>query len=171
MFFYKTLKLSDLPKIIKDTLALSSFHSLPLRRKCTGRVDELLSIIGKAQEFFVNNVGTEWVFICDHHRILPVRRYVHGRNTGHDLIRPGHPADSQSIRNGAGASRTDRGHDACHRTRHPTLRVMSPVGSEDRQAQHREILLSCHAVYIDCPRRPIVRRIFTGSGILSSEIN
>lgn len=64
MFYYKTLKIRDLPKIIKDTLALSSLSLFALA--AASALGELmsyyqLSII--AQQFFVDNVGTKWVFI------------------------------------------------------------------------------------------------------------
>lgn len=64
MFFYKTLKLSDLPKIIKDTLALSSLSLFALAAaSALGELMSYYQLSVKAQEFFVNNVGTEWVFI------------------------------------------------------------------------------------------------------------
>lgn len=64
MFFYKTLKLSDLPKIIKDTLALSSLSLFALAAaSALGELMSYYQLSVKAQEFFVNNVGTEWIFI------------------------------------------------------------------------------------------------------------
>jgi C4-dicarboxylate transporter, DctM subunit len=64
MFFYKTLKLSDLPKIIKDTLALSSLSLFALAAaSALGELMSYYQLSVKAQEFFVNNVGSEWVFI------------------------------------------------------------------------------------------------------------
>jgi C4-dicarboxylate transporter, DctM subunit len=64
MFFYKTLKLSDLPKIIKDTLALSSLSLFALAAaSALGELMSYYQLSVKAQEFFVNNVGAEWVFI------------------------------------------------------------------------------------------------------------
>ncbi|MBY0099204.1 TRAP transporter large permease [Mesobacillus maritimus] len=64
MFYYKTLKLKDLPKILMDTLALSSLSLFALA--CASALGELMSYyqLGTlAQEFFTNNVGTEWMFI------------------------------------------------------------------------------------------------------------
>ncbi|BCB05191.1 TRAP transporter large permease [Bacillus sp. KH172YL63] len=64
MFFYKTLKLSDLPKIIKDTLALSSLSLFALAAaSALGELMSYYQLAVKAQDFFVNNVGAEWVFI------------------------------------------------------------------------------------------------------------
>ncbi|MBU5266561.1 TRAP transporter large permease [Virgibacillus proomii] len=64
MFIYKTLKLKDLPKILLDTLALSSLSLFALA--AASALGELLSYykLGSiAQEFFTNHVGTEWLFI------------------------------------------------------------------------------------------------------------
>jgi C4-dicarboxylate transporter, DctM subunit len=64
MFFYKTLKWSDLPKILMDTLALSSLSLFALAT--ASALGELLSYYqlgARAQEFFANNVGSEWLFI------------------------------------------------------------------------------------------------------------
>jgi len=64
MFYYKTLKVKDLPKILMDTLALSSLSLFALA--CASALGELMSYyqLGTlAQEFFTNNVGTEWMFI------------------------------------------------------------------------------------------------------------
>lgn len=64
MFFYKTLKLKDLPKIIVDTLALSSLSLFALAT--ASALGELMSYyqLGTiAQEFFTNNIGSEWLFI------------------------------------------------------------------------------------------------------------
>ncbi|MBD1378919.1 TRAP transporter large permease [Metabacillus arenae] len=64
MFFYKTLKMKDLPKILMDTLALSSLSLFALA--CASALGELMSYyrLGTiAQEFFSNNVGSEWLFI------------------------------------------------------------------------------------------------------------
>ncbi|KAB2330995.1 TRAP transporter large permease [Bacillus mesophilum] len=64
MFYYKTLKVKDLPKILMDTLALSSLSLFALA--CASALGELMSYyqLGTAaQEFFTNNVGSEWLFI------------------------------------------------------------------------------------------------------------
>ncbi|WP_053360904.1 TRAP transporter large permease [Bacillus sp. FJAT-27251] len=64
MFFYKTLKLSDLPKILADTLALSSLSLFALAAaSALGELMSYYQLSVKAQEFFVNNVGSEWLFI------------------------------------------------------------------------------------------------------------
>lgn len=64
LFIYKTLKLKDIPKILIDTLALSSLSLFALA--AASALGELMSYyqLGTvAQEFFTNNVGAKWVFI------------------------------------------------------------------------------------------------------------
>lgn len=64
MFYYKTLRLKDLPSILMDTLALSSLSLFALAS--ASALGELMSYyqLGViAQEFFTNNVGTKWLFI------------------------------------------------------------------------------------------------------------
>ncbi|URT71299.1 TRAP transporter large permease [Cytobacillus firmus] len=64
MFFYKTLKLSDLPKILMDTLALSSLSLFALAAaSALGELMSYYQLSTMAQDFFVNNVGAKWVFI------------------------------------------------------------------------------------------------------------
>ncbi|WP_077325279.1 TRAP transporter large permease [Virgibacillus siamensis] len=64
MFYYKTLKLKDLPKILMDTLALSSLSLFALA--AASALGELMSYyqLGTiAQDFFTNNVGQKWLFL------------------------------------------------------------------------------------------------------------
>ncbi len=64
MFYYKTLKLKDLPKILIDTLSLSSLSLFALAT--ASALGELMSYYQLgivAQQFFTNNIGTEWLFI------------------------------------------------------------------------------------------------------------
>jgi tripartite ATP-independent transporter DctM subunit len=64
MFFYKTLKISDLPKILMDTLALSSLSLFALAAaSALGELMSYYQLSTMAQDFFVNNVGAKWVFI------------------------------------------------------------------------------------------------------------
>ncbi|MCP2035452.1 tripartite ATP-independent transporter DctM subunit [Planomicrobium sp. HSC-17F08] len=64
MFYYKTLKIRDLPKIIKDTLALSSLSLFALAAaSALGELMSYYQLSVIAQQFFVDNVGTKWVFI------------------------------------------------------------------------------------------------------------
>ncbi|USK39366.1 TRAP transporter large permease [Cytobacillus firmus] len=64
MFFYKTLKLSDLPKILMDTLALSSLSLFALAAaSALGELMSYYQLSTMAQDFFVNNVGAKWLFI------------------------------------------------------------------------------------------------------------
>lgn len=64
MFFYKTLKLADLPKILMDTLALSSLSLFALAAaSALGELMSYYQLSTMAQDFFVNNVGAKWVFI------------------------------------------------------------------------------------------------------------
>lgn len=64
MFFYKTLKVKDLPKILFDTLALSSLSLFALA--AASALGELMSYYQLgilAQEFFTDYVDAKWVFI------------------------------------------------------------------------------------------------------------
>lgn len=64
MFFYKTLKLSDLPKILMDTLALSSLSLFALAAaSALGELMSYYQLSTMAQDFFVNNVGAKSLFI------------------------------------------------------------------------------------------------------------
>jgi len=64
MFYYKTIRVKDLPKILKDTLALSSLSLFALA--AASSLGELMSYyqLGTlAEEFFTNHVGTKWLFL------------------------------------------------------------------------------------------------------------
>ncbi|QBP41869.1 TRAP transporter large permease [Paenisporosarcina antarctica] len=64
VFIYKTIKIRDLPKILMDTLALSSLSIFALA--AASALGELLSyfrVSTIAQDFFTNNIGSKWLFI------------------------------------------------------------------------------------------------------------
>lgn len=64
MLYYKTLKVKDLPKILMDTLALSSLSLFALA--AASALGELMSYyqLGTiAQDFFTDNVSVKWVFL------------------------------------------------------------------------------------------------------------
>lgn len=64
MFYYKTLKLRDLPKIIFDTLSLSALSLFALAT--ASALGELLSyyqLATLAQTFFTENISMKWVFL------------------------------------------------------------------------------------------------------------
>lgn len=64
MFYYKTLHLKDLPKILMDTLALSSLSLFALA--AASALGELLSyyqLSAIAQDFFTDNVSAKWFFL------------------------------------------------------------------------------------------------------------
>ncbi|WP_332696735.1 TRAP transporter large permease [Halalkalibacter lacteus] len=64
MFYYKTLKVKDLPKILVDTLTLSSLSLFALA--AASALGELLSYYQLAswvQEFFANNIDSKFVFL------------------------------------------------------------------------------------------------------------
>ncbi|MEI3600064.1 MULTISPECIES: TRAP transporter large permease [unclassified Oceanobacillus] len=64
MFYYKTLHVKDLPGILMDTLALSSLSLFALAAaSALGELMSYYQLGSLAQEFFTNNVGTEWLFI------------------------------------------------------------------------------------------------------------
>lgn len=64
MFIYKTIKLSDLPKILMDTLALSSLSLFALAAaSALGELLGYFQLATVAQDFFTNNIGSKWLFI------------------------------------------------------------------------------------------------------------
>ncbi|WP_085993395.1 TRAP transporter large permease [Oceanobacillus senegalensis] len=64
MFYYKTLKLNDLPKILMDTLALSSLSLFALATaSALGELMSYYQLGAIAQDFFTNNIGSPWVFV------------------------------------------------------------------------------------------------------------
>lgn len=64
MFYYKTLKFADMPGILKDTLALSSLSLFALAAaSALGELMSYYQLSVVAQQFFVDNVGTKWLFI------------------------------------------------------------------------------------------------------------
>src|SRR5699024_10171208 len=64
MFFYKTLKIRDLPKIFADTLALSSLSLFALAAaSALGELMSYYQVSVIAQEFFSNNIGSKWIFL------------------------------------------------------------------------------------------------------------
>lgn len=64
MFYYKTIKWRDMPKILVDTLALSSLSLFALAAaSALGELMSYYQISVLAQQFFTNNVGTKWLFI------------------------------------------------------------------------------------------------------------
>ncbi|GGA90947.1 TRAP transporter large permease [Ornithinibacillus halotolerans] len=64
MFFYKTLKLKDIPKILFDTLALSSLSLFALAAaSALGELMSYYQLSALAQDFFANNIGSKAVFL------------------------------------------------------------------------------------------------------------
>jgi tripartite ATP-independent transporter DctM subunit len=64
MFVYRTLKVKDLPKIIVDTLALSSLSLFALAAaSALGELMSYYQLSVIAQQFFANHIGTEGLFI------------------------------------------------------------------------------------------------------------
>jgi tripartite ATP-independent transporter DctM subunit len=64
MFIYKTIKLKDLPKILTDTLALSSLSLFALAAaSALGELMSYYQLSVMAQDFFVNSIGEKWLFI------------------------------------------------------------------------------------------------------------
>lgn len=64
MFYYKTLKWKDLPKILMDTLALSSLSLFALAAaSALGELMSYYQLGTAAQEFFTNNINSKWVFL------------------------------------------------------------------------------------------------------------
>ncbi|WP_138418660.1 TRAP transporter large permease [Aquibacillus sediminis] len=64
MFFYKTLTLKQLPKILLDTLALSSLSLFALATaNALGELMSYYQLGTLAQEFFANNIGSKVIFL------------------------------------------------------------------------------------------------------------
>lgn len=64
MFFYKTLKVRDIPKILVDTLGLSSLSLFALAAaSALGELMSYYQLGAIAQDFFNNNIDAEWIFI------------------------------------------------------------------------------------------------------------
>ncbi|MFD1065957.1 TRAP transporter large permease [Oceanobacillus locisalsi] len=64
MFYYKTLKMKDFPKILFDTLALSSLSLFALAAaSALGELMSYYQLGATAQAFFENNIGSQWLFI------------------------------------------------------------------------------------------------------------
>lgn len=64
MFYYKTLKMKDMPKVIFDTLALSSLSLFALAT--ASALGELLSYYrlgAMAESFFADSIDSRWIFI------------------------------------------------------------------------------------------------------------
>lgn len=64
MFYYKTLKLKDIPKILMDTLMLSSLSLFALAAaNALGELMSYYKLSVWAQDFFANNIDSKWVFL------------------------------------------------------------------------------------------------------------
>lgn len=64
MFFYKTIKWRDMPKILFDTLALSSLSLFALAAaSALGELMSYYQVSVHVQGFFAEHVGTKWLFI------------------------------------------------------------------------------------------------------------
>lgn len=64
MFIYRTIKLKDLPKILIDTLALSSLSLFALAAaSALGELMSYYQLGSLAQEFFTNSVGSKGLFL------------------------------------------------------------------------------------------------------------
>lgn len=64
MFFYKTIKIKDLPKILMDTLALSSLSLFALATaSALGELMSYYQMGAIAQNFFASNIGSSGAFL------------------------------------------------------------------------------------------------------------
>ncbi|WP_201779280.1 TRAP transporter large permease [Guptibacillus hwajinpoensis] len=64
VFYYKTLKIKDFPKILVDTLTLSSLSLFALA--AANALGELMSYYQLslwAEQFFANNIDSKWIFL------------------------------------------------------------------------------------------------------------
>src|SRR5690625_1654862 len=64
MFFYKTLKVKDLSKVLADTLALSSLSLFALAAaNALGELMSYYQLSVTAQQFFSESIGSKWLFL------------------------------------------------------------------------------------------------------------
>lgn len=64
MFFYKTLKFSDLPEILEDTLSLSSLSLFALSAaSALGELMGYYQVSRIAQQFFTTHITSAWIFM------------------------------------------------------------------------------------------------------------
>ncbi|WP_176142464.1 TRAP transporter large permease [Halobacillus hunanensis] len=64
MFYYKTLKLKDFPKILVDTLTLSSLSLFALAAaSALGQLMSYYRLSTWAEQFFANNIDSRWLFL------------------------------------------------------------------------------------------------------------
>ncbi|WP_062513577.1 TRAP transporter large permease [Halobacillus sp. KGW1] len=64
MFYYKTLKIKDFPKILVDTLTLSSLSLFALAAaNALGELMSYYQLSTWAEQFFANNIDSKWVFL------------------------------------------------------------------------------------------------------------
>ncbi|WP_347548640.1 TRAP transporter large permease [Pseudalkalibacillus hwajinpoensis] len=64
VFYYKTLKIKDFPKILVDTLTLSSLSLFALAAaNALGELMSYYQLSVWAEQFFANNIDSKWVFL------------------------------------------------------------------------------------------------------------
>ncbi|CDQ18526.1 TRAP transporter, DctM subunit [Halobacillus karajensis] len=64
MFYYKTLKVKDFPKIFVDTLTLSSLSLFALAAaNALGELMSYYQLSVWAEQFFANNIDSKWIFL------------------------------------------------------------------------------------------------------------
>ncbi|UOQ95284.1 TRAP transporter large permease [Halobacillus shinanisalinarum] len=64
MFYYKTLKLKDFPKILVDTLTLSSLSLFALAAaSALGELMSYYQLSSWVEQFFANNIDSKWIFL------------------------------------------------------------------------------------------------------------
>ncbi|MFC7063395.1 TRAP transporter large permease [Halobacillus seohaensis] len=64
MFYYKTLKIKDFPKIFVDTLTLSSLSLFALAAaNALGELMSYYQLSTWAEQFFANNIDSKWIFL------------------------------------------------------------------------------------------------------------
>ncbi|WP_370314277.1 TRAP transporter large permease subunit [Guptibacillus hwajinpoensis] len=62
--YYKTLKIKDFPKILVDTLTLSSLSLFALAAaNALGELMSYYQLSSWAEQFFANNIDSKWVFL------------------------------------------------------------------------------------------------------------
>lgn len=63
-FFYKTLKFKDIPRILQETLSLSSLSLFALAAaSALGELMSYYQLSDWVQQFFANNIDSKWIFL------------------------------------------------------------------------------------------------------------
>ena len=86
MFYYKTLKLKDFPKILSDTFTLSSFSLFALA--AANALGELMSYyqLSTGRNNSLRTILQQMAFLINRYWVFPVYWNIYGCYTSNDFI-------------------------------------------------------------------------------------